>query len=141
MAELDPATRARLADAADWLRRDEEDPAYIALGGDIETLLVALDAAVAARDAAVRDKALMLGSFEAVRAERDAALNGRDSWWRIAIRQRDYLDQHAAVVAAARDRAVALAEGIVQLGREGAVPVEMTWLEALARATLEAHHA
>ena len=51
LGALDPATRARLDDAKDWLRRDEEDPAYIHLGGDLEVLLAAIDAAVAERDA------------------------------------------------------------------------------------------
>ena len=45
MPDLDLTARARLDAAADWLRRDEEDPEYIRLGGDIEALLAALDAA------------------------------------------------------------------------------------------------
>lgn len=47
------------------------------------------------------------------------------------------VDAQAARLAAVEQRELALAEGVVELGKELALPAEMAWLWKLAVATLE----
>ena len=102
MNELDPGVRARLEYAATWLRTDEEDPEYIQLGGDIEALLAAYDAAVAERDAAIERREDCHAWHQEAERERNQLRVKVGTLERKVAYAEAERDQYAAVGAAAR---------------------------------------